>query len=467
MNSLFNNREKQSIKLRVLILLPLLGGNDSITPQTRSCQSRLSEASGLASAISLEVIKADFIRIRSPNPATLVGTGKLSQIKDQISENNIQLLILDGSLTPIQQRNLERTLEIKVIDRTALILEIFGARARTREGTLQVELASLTYQRSRLVRSWTHLERQRGGGGFLGGPGETQIEADRRQIDDRIKKIKKLLHHVTKTRKLQRDSRRRVPYPIVAFVGYTNAGKSTLFNLLTGANVSVEDQVFATLDPTMRAINLPSGQKVILSDTVGFISDLPHDLISAFHATLEEVLEADLLLHVRDISHVDFESQYNDVIDVLESLGGIEKRLHSNEIIEVYNKVDVLFSDESKNLNRISPNQNKSEPLMISAKTGEGIRSLINEIELRLQPNTKIITIKASRSDGATQAWLYRHGDVLDTHNDDEFTLMKVRLSNIYAARAKMEINAQIISSEQSILRNTDKDGTFEKKSLS
>jgi GTP-binding protein HflX len=311
--------------------------------QERSLASRLEEATGLALAIDLDIAFTEYQKLREKRAATLFGKGKVEEIAAKITEEKIGLMIVDGALTPIQQRNLEKEWKCKVIDRTALILEIFGARARTREGVLQVELASLNYQKSRIVRSWTHLERQRGGFGFLGGPGETQKEADRRMIDERIRKIKTQLETVTRTRRLHRESRKAVPYPVIALVGYTNAGKSTLFNALTNAEVLAQDKLFATLDPTMRALRLPSGLKTILSDTVGFVSNLPHELVAAFRATLEEVIEADLILHVRDIASPESDLQARDVQEILKQLRD-ESELGSR-LLEVHNKSDLLSDD--------------------------------------------------------------------------------------------------------------------------
>ena len=335
--------------------------------------------------------------------------------------SNIDLTIIDGTLTPIQQRNLEKGFGTKVIDRTALILEIFGERARTKEGTLQVELASLNYQKSRLVRSWTHLERQRGGAGFMGGPGETQIESDRRQINERIVKLKKQLEQVTRTRRLQRESRRKIPYPIVALAGYTNAGKSTLFNRLTDADVLVEDQVFATLDPTLRLLQLPSGLELILSDTVGFISNLPTELVAAFRATLEEVVEADLLLHVRDISDDDTDIQKKEVDAIIGDLLGEEDK----PILEVLNKIDLLpeFQQEGKG---------------ISALSGEGVDELLVEIDTILQEilGFKIREISLSPSEGKKRAWLHENAEVVEEETDDDGTShLKLRMTAIDFAR--------------------------------
>jgi len=349
----------------------------------RDPQARLEEACGLAAAINLEVVEALLVTVNQPRPATLLGSGKVDDLKGLIAELEITLVVVDHALTAVQQRNLERALNAKVIDRTGLILEIFGARAQTKEGTLQVELAALEYQRSRLVRSWTHLERQRGGFGFLGGPGESQIEMDRRLIGDRIIKLKRELEQVRRTRGLHRSARKKVPHPVVALVGYTNAGKSTLFNRLSGAAVRAEDLLFATLDPTMRGIVLPSGRRVILSDTVGFISELPTQLVAAFRATLEEVEEADLILHVRDVAHPDSEAQRDDVLAVLSDMGlDLE---HDDRIVEILNKVDRLPEEERERLTW--QEGRKPELLPVSALMGDGIGRLLDFIDRRLSSN--------------------------------------------------------------------------------
>lgn len=380
-------------------------------------EARLDEAVGLARAIDLDVVGQGIVKVHSPRPSTLIGKGKVEEIAAIVRGEEVDLVVVDFALTPVQQRNLEKAWSVKVLDRTGLILEIFGARARTREGRLQVELAHLTWQKSRLVRSWTHLERQRGGFGFLGGPGETQIESDRRVILERIRRIEKELDSVRRTRTLHRDTRRRVPYAVVAIVGYTNAGKSTLFNRLTDAEVRAEDLLFATLDPTLRALKLPSGQTVILSDTVGFISDIPTDLVASFRATLEEVTEADLVIHVRDMSHPDTDAQADDVREVLTSLGiDMEDRRH---FLEIWNKIDVLDADAREAL-KISANRHAPEdrPVPLSALTGEGVDALISAIDVRLQGEVAHRSVRLNVADGAAMNVLYENYTVIDRRDD-------------------------------------------------
>ena len=396
----------------------------------------MSEAIGLAQAIQLDVVYQEIIRIREVKPATFISQGNLDKLLPILEERAVELLIINSAITPIQQRNLEKKLKIKVIDRTALILEIFGERAQTKEGKLQVELAHLTYQRSRLVRSWTHLERQRGGAGFLGGPGETQIELDRRIIDDKIIRIKKELEKVRQTRELQRSARKRVPYPVVALVGYTNAGKSSIFNRLSAAGVFAEDLLFATLDNTLRKIRLPSGREVILSDTVGFISDLPHELIMSFRATLEEVLSADIIVHVRDISNENHDIQKHDVLAVLKSLG-LDEIEHQNCYIELLNKIDLLDEQQRKWVAEIS-SRNPSV-LAVSAASGEGCEQFLSLIDKKLSAERKHVVCRLNNTDGALQAWIYRHAEVLSAHQTDEFRDFEILIENADFNRLKQK----------------------------
>ena len=391
-----------------------------------SPQARLEEACGLALAINLDVVYKEIINIKDIKPSTFLGGGIITKLETIIAEQNLELLIIDNNLTPIQQRNLEKKLKIKVIDRTALILEIFGERANTREGVLQVELAHLSYQRSRLVRSWTHLERQRGGAGFLGGPGETQIELDRRIIDDKIVKIKKELEKVKKTRFIQRNSRKKIPYPVVAFVGYTNAGKSSMFNMLTQANVFAKDLLFATLDPTMRKIKLPSGREVILSDTVGFISDLPHELIMAFRATLEEVLEADIIVHVRDIANTDTQEQKKDVLEVLENLGLKDIREKEN-YIELLNKSDLL---DEYSIQRIQNHlKHRDNKVLTSAITGEGKELFLQMIDEKLSLGNLEKNITISAAAGDILSWLYSNARIITQIPMDDKIKISMQIS--------------------------------------
>jgi GTPase len=421
-------RKEESTKAasgRALVIEPVLrrqGGRGAAeTAAARAPAARLDEAVGLAGAIDLEVGQAGIVMLAALRPSTYLGKGKVEEIAGVVKTLDAGIVVMDCALTPVQQRNLEKAWNAKVLDRTALILEIFGARAHTREGALQVEHAHLTYQKSRLVRSWTHLERQRGGFGFLGGPGETQLEADRRMIEERLAKIEAELAKVKRTRELHRDSRRRVPYPVVALVGYTNAGKSTLFNRMTQASVLSADMLFSTLDPTLRALALPHGARVILSDTVGFISDLPTMLIAAFRATLEEVIEADVILHVRDVSHEDAAAQLRDVEKVLRELG-IE--LHGNgaarrSLIEVWNKIDRLDAAERARLQNLAERRPASErPVPVSAMTGEGIDALAAAIETRLAAGRALIELELDPTDGAGLSWLYRHTEVIRRASD-------------------------------------------------
>lgn len=405
----------------------------------RSSDARREEALGLALAIDLDPVHTAVVTINDPRPSTLLGAGKVEEFATIVKDTHAELVIVDHPLTPVQQRNLEKELNAKVLDRTGLILEIFGRRARTKEGTLQVDLAHLNYQKGRLVRSWTHLERQRGGAGFLGGPGETQIEADRRILQDKIVKLKRELETVRRTRDLHRAKRRKVPFPVVAIVGYTNAGKSTLFNRLTGAGVLAENMLFATLDPTLRRVRLPHGTPIILSDTVGFISDLPTHLVAAFRATLEEVVEADLVLHLRDISDPDTAAQAEDVERILSDLG--VDATDAEHVIEVWNKIDLLDDGNRERL-LDEAGSAKHAPVAVSAVTGEGLPALTALIEQRVSGELETIELSLSPDQLGQLDWLYRNGEVVSrTDNEDG----SVSLSLMATKSAREEIEAKVI----------------------
>ena len=402
---------------RAVVVYPDLGGS------SRDAEARLEETAGLAAAIGVEVVERVPLRIRAPKPGTLIGSGQVEALAETVRDRELQLAVFDASLTPVQQRNLETALGCNVIDRTGLILEIFGERARTAEGRLQVELAHLDYQAGRLVRSWTHLERQRGGFGFLGGPGETQIEADRRLIRDRMARLRRELDSVSRTRALHRDRRQRAPWPVIALVGYTNAGKSTLFNRLTGSDVMAENLLFATLDPTLRQISLPGIDKAILSDTVGFVSELPTQLVAAFKATLEEVVSADLLIHVRDIAHPDTEAQKDDVEQVLAEIGVAE----ATPRFEAWNKIDLLEGEARDDL--LAEATKREDVMPVSAVTGEGVDALITAVAARLTQGHRRYTIHLDPADGAAAAWLHQHGEVLEQGMDGERAVYEVRMA--------------------------------------
>nr|WP_310197155.1 GTPase HflX [Ancylobacter sp. 3268] len=432
---------------RVVVLVPHVSRRPGEEGgRRRSPDARLDEAVGLAGAIDLNVVSAHIVGLSAVRPATYLGSGKVEEIAEDVKAHEAGLVFVDAPLSPVQQRNLEKAWSAKVIDRTALILEIFGQRARTKEGVLQVELAHLNYQKSRLVRSWTHLERQRGGFGFLGGPGETQIEADRRVIGERIYKIERELEQVKRTRALHRASRKKVPYPVVALVGYTNAGKSTLFNRLTAASVMAQDLLFATLDPTLRSVKLDTGDQIILSDTVGFISDLPTQLVAAFRATLEEVIEADIILHVRDVSHEDTQAQAADVADVLRGLGVDPE--DDQRLIEVWNKIDRLDENgRTQIFNSAARLTGDAHPIPVSALTGEGLDELKLAIARRLSRDRVTLTLDLDPADGEGLSWLYRHSEVLDRRNGDTGTLhLVVRVAPDRAENIERRFGARRIT---------------------
>lgn len=415
--------------LHVIVVVPILKRSETAASDVvavarpgagRSPEARLAEAEGLARAIDLDVVLSRIVTVGKPRPSTLFGKGIVEEIAASVQQLEVGLVIIDQPLSPVQQRNLEKAFDAKVLDRTGLILEIFGRRAQTKEGVLQVELAHLNYQRGRLVRSWTHLERQRGGAGFLGGPGETQIEADRRMLQVKIQKLKRELEAVRRTRKLHRAKRSKVPYPVVAIVGYTNAGKSTLFNRLTGAGVVAEDMLFATLDPTLRQVTLPHGTAIILSDTVGFISDLPTHLVAAFRATLEEVVEADLILHLRDVSDPDSAAQAQDVDQILTELG-IETG-DNERVIEVWNKSDLLTDRERDQLDpdaidNVGPEEG---PLVVSAISGTGIDRLLQRMETRIAGRLETVRVRLGADELRHLDWLYSNGQVMERIDQDD-----------------------------------------------
>ncbi len=433
---------EQNIKTNAIIICPY-----SAHDQKRlSPESRLNEALCLSLAINLNIVYSELINVKEIKPATYFSKGFVEKMTPIITENDAFLMIVDTSLTPVQQRNLEKALKIKVIDRTALILEIFGERAKTNEGKLQVELAHLTYQRSRLVRSWTHLERQRGGAGFLGGPGEKQIELDKRIIDDKIVKIKKELEKVKNTRTLQRDNRKKVPYPVVALTGYTNAGKSSLFQALTKQSVFVADQLFATLDPVLRKIKLNASLEVIISDTVGFISDLPHELVMAFRSTLEEVLEADIIVHVRDISNQDTQVERKDVLDVLHNLG--LKNIESQDnYIEVLNKTDLLEESDKRVLEQ-KISRRKDTLVATSALNGDGIDTLLALIEKKLTNKNEIYVLQLPASDGKSLSLIYRYAEVISQISDEENMICRIRAQAKDIEKLSARLNGILISKE-------------------
>jgi len=442
------DRVRQPTRAAVIVpVLPRAFHADDETGQNRprlarSSDARHEEAVGLAGAIDLDIVYSVVVAVNDPRPATLLGSGKVEEIAEIVAEKKVEVVIVDHPLTPVQQRNLEKELNAKVLDRTALILEIFGERARTKEGALQVELAHLEYQRGRLVRSWTHLERQRGGGGFLGGPGETQIEADRRVLQDKIVKLKRELETVRRTRDLHRAKRKKVPFPVVAIVGYTNAGKSTLFNRLTGAGVLAEDMLFATLDPTLRRVRLPHGTPIILSDTVGFISDLPTHLVAAFRATLEEVVEADLVIHLRDIADPDTVAQAEDVERILGDLG--VDASDRKRVIEVWNKIDLLDEGNRTRLLVEGKAERAEPPIAVSAVTGEGIDALTALIEQRVSGELVPVDVTLRPDQLGQIDWLYRNGDVVSrTDNDDGSVSVSMRVTEATREEISMRLDGR------------------------
>lgn len=450
----FQIEDTRARDTRTAVVVPVISGRAAkragdaggkAVGEQRSLEARREEAVGLAAAISLDVVFVELLTLQSPRPATLLGVGKVDEIAAQVQAQDVELVIVDHELTPIQQRNLERALKAKVVDRTGLILEIFGRRAQTKEGTLQVDLAHLSYQRSRLVRSWTHLERQRGGKGFLGGPGETQIESDRRVIQEKITRLKGQIEEVRRTRTLHRSRRQDVPAPTVALVGYTNAGKSTLFNRVAGSDVMAKDLLFATLDPTLRKVKLPKGTEVVLSDTVGFISNLPTSLIAAFRATLEEVLEADLIVHVRDITNPETEAQRADVLSVLDQLGVLEASENSKRaMMEAWNKID-LMDAETLGFTRRQADVQGSRIIPVSAVTGAGVDDLLAQIETEIASTRAEESFHIPVEDGEGRAWLFAHATVLDEDvQEDGSTLMRVALTPRNLAHARERFGAPL-----------------------
>jgi len=436
----FSDPDSKSGVMRAIVLVPTLRTRNAAPgsgeADKRPDANRLAEAVGLAGAIDLEVAEALIVPVSAPRPSTLFGKGKMLEIKAMIESTDSHLVIVDHPLTPVQQRNMETEWAVKVIDRTGLILEIFGRRASTKEGVLQVELAHLNYQKGRLVRSWTHLERQRGGGGFMGGPGETQIEADRRLLQERIIKLERELEQVRRTRQLHRAKRKKVPHPIVALVGYTNAGKSTLFNRITGAQVMAEDMLFATLDPTLRRMKLPHGATVILSDTVGFISNLPTHLVAAFRATLEEVVEADLILHVRDMADPDRSSQAADVEAILNSLGVGE--IEPRRMLEVWNKVDLLDAEAAESLRARAAS---GEAIVVSALKGEGVDALLNAVEERISGKLTTRTILLTAQQLPVMSWIYERGRVKSRVDHEDGS---VELTAEFTASDNLDLDRQL-----------------------
>jgi len=434
---------------KVVVLHPVIAdreyNKENLEKLVREPEDALAEAVGLAMAIDLRVVHKEYVNVKLIRPATLIGQGVMQRMKEVIEAEKATLLFVDCNLSPVQQRNLEKECSVKVIDRTGLILEIFGARAKTSEGKLQVELAALEYQRSRLVRAWTHLERQRNTSSFVGGPGETQKELDRRMIDDRVKKIKQELEHVKHTRDIQRHARKREPFPIIALVGYTNAGKSTLFNYLTKSDVFSKDLLFATLDTTMRGLKMPSGKRAIFSDTVGFISGLPHHLVAAFRSTLEEVQDADVILHVRDVSQRNTEVEKQDVVKILGDLG--INAATDNRIIDVLNKIDLIPLEDRTRV--VNSSMRKDDVVAVSAITGEGIDELLRTIDVILCRNQTTLSVKVDITDGSAIAWLHKNGNIIDRKDDEEFIDFKLAMDHENVERFKSNFNYKIVLEDE------------------